>query len=324
MQSIRPYQELINQHLQELSFPPEPETLYEPIRYFLHIGGKRIRPVLTLLGNRIFGGKPSDALSAALAMEVFHNFTLLHDDLMDAAPLRRNRKTVHEMWDGNTAILSGDAMLIQAYTLLNQSPREQVPELISTFNQMAMNVCRGQQYDMEFEKENSVSLPEYLNMIRLKTAVLLGTALQIGALLGGAGKKDAESLYDFGESMGMAFQLQDDYLDAFGNPKNFGKQIGGDILANKKTFLLVQALQSEETSSTNKLRYWLEKENADPDQKIQEVIDIYRNLNIDQKALRAVQSYSEKAQSALDAIDIDSSAKQPLWNLCQGLIHRTT
>lgn len=322
MQSIRPYQELINQHLQELSFPPEPEALYDPIRYFLHIGGKRIRPVLTLMGNQLFGGEPSRALPAALAMEVFHNFTLLHDDLMDAAPLRRNRKTVHAMWNANIAILSGDAMLIQAYTLLNQSPREQSPELISIFNQMAMDVCRGQQYDMEFEKESSVSLSEYLTMIRLKTAVLLGTSLRIGALLGGANHNDAERLYHFGESMGMAFQLQDDYLDAFGNPENFGKQIGGDILANKKTFLWVQALQSEDTTSTDRLKYWLQKKDADPGEKIAQVLAIYRNLHIDQKVLQAVQTYSEKAQVALNAIEIENRVKQPLWDLCQGLIHR--
>lgn len=323
MHSIQSYQELINRHIQALEFPESPKSLYKPIQYFLEIGGKRIRPILTLMGCEMFGGTTRQALSPALAIEVFHNFTLLHDDLMDAAPLRRNRPTVHEAFNANTAILSGDAMLIQAYTLLNDAPKTLIQELIHLFNSMAMDVCRGQQYDMLFESRDQVSLEEYLEMIRLKTAVLLGTALQLGARLAGASARDAQKLYAFGESMGIAFQLQDDYLDAFGDAEHFGKQIGGDILANKKTYLLIQALQIQDTPLREQLLGWLQKKPADPQEKIQAVLDIYRTYGIDRQTLQAVKVYSEKAEAALHAISIDAAQKAPLLELCLGLMHRT-
>lgn len=324
MQSIKALQELVNQQLENLEFPDQPASLYEPIKYILKIGGKRIRPVLTLLGSQMFGGKESEALYSALAVEVFHNFTLLHDDLMDQAPLRRNQQTVHELWNANTAILSGDAMLIQAYALLSQSSAGHIPDLVIRFNTMAMDVCRGQQLDMEFEKHDGVGLSEYLNMIRLKTAVLIGTSLELGALTAGASEQNAAKLYAFGEAMGIAFQLQDDYLDAFGNPKTFGKQLGGDILANKKTYLLVQALTSGDFENIGKLRFWMDKSTADPDEKIRNVLHIYRAMGIDAKALTAVKTYSEKAHKALDGVGVEDAAKTPLRRLCQSLIDRTT
>ena len=324
MQSIESYQKLINQQLQELRFQKEPESLFAPIQYFLQIGGKRIRPILTLLGCKMFGGEIQAALSPALAVEVFHNFTLLHDDLMDEAPLRRNKPTVHEAYNANTAILSGDAMLIQAYALLNEAPSTFVPELMRIFNIMAMDVCRGQQYDMLFETRSDVQLEEYLEMIRLKTAVLLGTALQIGARIAGASAQDAAQLYLFGESVGMAFQLQDDYLDAFGQPEDFGKQIGGDILANKKTYLLIQALQTSNQAARKALLEWIHADKFKPQDKVQGVLEIYRDLQIDKQALQEVQNYSEKAKAALDAIALeDAENKTALLDLCQSLMRRT-
>lgn len=322
MQSIKPFQDLINQQLSGLYFPESPRDLYEPIRYFLGIGGKRIRPILTLMANDMFGGQQQDALSAALAIEVFHNFTLMHDDLMDQAPLRRGQSTVHQRWNANIAILSGDTMLIKAYDLLSKAPVENLAILIQIFNQTAMDVCRGQQYDMEFENRNDVSLAEYMEMIRLKTAVLLGASLKVGALIGGASPDDADKIYRFGEYIGIAFQLQDDYLDAFGNKDQFGKQIGGDILADKKTFLMLTALQNADENGRNKLAFWMNTETSEKEDKVSDVLALYKKWDVDKQAIAAVQAYSERAFEQLEGIQADEEKKAPLRELTHQLIKR--
>src|ERR1700761_9383330 len=251
MKKLEDLQAIISDAVKKLAFPEYPAALYEPISYILSIGGKRMRPALLLMACDLFGGDVDDALAPALAIEVFHNFTLMHDDIMDNAPLRRGRTTVHERWNKNVAILSGDVMLIEGYKLMMQVKDHLLRQILDIFNNTAVDVCEGQQIDMEFEQRNDVTIKEYINMIRLKTAVVLGGALKIGALLGGASTKDANLLADFGVNLGLAFQLQDDILDVYGNPEKFGKQVGGDIIANKKTYLLLKALElADETQST--------------------------------------------------------------------------
>src|SRR5579871_2155319 len=250
---MKSFEELSEQFLERFNtkhFPAQPENLYEPADYFLGIGGKRIRPVMCLMGNELFDNINEDAYHVATAIELFHNFTLIHDDIMDKAPLRRGRQTVHEKYGEPTALLSGDVMLVVAYDYLNKINTSYLHKIIHLFNKTAREVCEGQQWDMDFEKQQNVSLEEYLKMIELKTSVLLAASLQMGAILGGAGDGNQKHLYGFGKNIGMAFQVQDDYLDAFGDPEKFGKQTGGDIAANKKTFLLIKAMeQASETRS---------------------------------------------------------------------------
>lgn len=298
-----------------------PKGLYEPIDYILQLPGKRIRPVLTLLTAACYGNY-HEAIEAAKAVEIFHNFTLVHDDIMDEAPLRRGNQTVHHKWDLNTGILSGDAMLIKAYQCLQQYPPEVLASMLQLFNQTALQVCEGQQWDVEFEHMETVTEAQYLQMIQFKTAVLLGCAMQMGAMVHKADNKEAALWYAFGLQIGTAFQIQDDYLDCFGNPETFGKQVGGDIIENKKTFLYIHALEllSEEDKQQLLHLYSLQPENSQP--KIEAVKHYFIQSGAAQKALDAVQSYSDQAFAILDSIAVDESAKAPIRALAKQLMHR--
>ncbi len=290
----------------------KPENLYAPVCYALGAGGKRLRPLLVLLGYQLYGDHPEEALSAALAVEVFHNFTLLHDDIMDKAEIRRNQPTVHLRFSENSAILSGDVMAFMAYQLLLESPAAQMDEITALFTQTAVEICEGQQLDMDFEQRMTVTTGEYLEMIRLKTAVLLGCALKTGALLGGAGVKEAGILYDAGISLGLAFQLQDDFLDTFGDESAFGKKIGGDILSNKKTFLLTEALSTATGVAKEELTGWLTRANSPGDAKIQAVKALFEKLGIREAALEKITGYHEKAMHSLDLLRVDPLRMLPL------------
>ena len=313
----------INKQLETLNWNIAPRELYLPIGYALESGGKRIRPALVLMACDLFGGTKDDAMGAALAVEVFHNFTLLHDDIMDNAETRRNRLTVHKKWNANTAILSGDAMMIKSYEFLENTPAHLWTKLFPIFTRTALEVCEGQQYDMNFETCEEVTLDEYFNMIRLKTAVLLGAALQLGAIIGGASDDDAQHLYDFGIAIGIAFQLKDDYLDTFGDEKSFGKRIGGDIVCGKKTFLLINAL----TQSTNDERLLIHNTLADKlmpeEQKIRTITAIYEKLEIPALCEKAMSEYYNRALLSLTKITGNKNDKQPFMALAQQLMGRT-
>ena len=313
----------INKQLETLNWDRAPSELYLPIGYALESGGKRIRPALVLMACDLFGGAKGDAMGAALAIEVFHNFTLLHDDIMDNAETRRNRLTVHKKWNANTAILSGDAMMIKSYEFLENTPAHLWTKLFPIFTRTALEVCEGQQYDMNFETCEEVALDEYFNMIRLKTAVLLGAALQLGAIIGGASDDDAQHLYDFGIAIGIAFQLKDDYLDTFGDEKSFGKRIGGDIVCGKKTFLLINALKQ----STNDDRLLIQNTLADKlmpeEQKIRTITAVYEKLEIPSLCEKAMSEYYNRALLALTKITGNKNDKQPFMALAQQLMGRT-
>ena len=313
----------INKQLETLTWNRAPRELYLPIGYALESGGKRIRPALVLMACDLFGGAKGDAMGAALAIEVFHNFTLLHDDIMDNAETRRNRLTVHKKWNANTAILSGDAMMIKSYEFLENTPAHLWTKLFPIFTRTALEVCEGQQYDMNFETCEEVTLDEYFNMIRLKTAVLLGAALQLGAIIGGASDDDAQHLYDFGIAIGIAFQLKDDYLDTFGDEKSFGKRIGGDIVCGKKTFLLINAL----THSTKDDRLLIQNTLADKlmpeEQKIRTITAVYEKLEIPSLCEKAMSEYYNRALLALTKITGNKNDKQPFMALAQQLMGRT-
>ena len=274
-----------------------PETeLYAPVRYLMGLGGKRLRPVLVMAACEAAGGRPETALPAALAVELFHNFTLMHDDIMDDAPLRRGKPTVHEKWDNNTAILSGDALHVMACEALLDAPDKALPDLLRTYHRTALEVCEGQEQDMAFESRSDVKIEEYMEMIRLKTSVLLAAALDMGGKSGGADEQTREALYEFGLHVGLAFQLQDDYLDAFGNPKNFGKQVGGDILADKKTFLLIRALEKAQGADFEALQCELGRRSEG---KVQRVLDLYRHLGVDAELRDAMAGQVSLAEGAL-------------------------
>ncbi len=300
------------------------EPLYEPIHYALSGNGKRIRPLLVLMGCHVFTDELEAAMPAALAVEIFHNFTLVHDDIMDNAPLRRGRATVHEKWNTNGAILSGDAMLIEAYSLLNRMEIAEKTAVISAFNTTALDVCRGQQFDMDFEERRHVSVDEYLEMIGLKTAVLLGCSLKIGALIGGADSAEAQEFYAFGKSAGMAFQLQDDYLDAFGDPETFGKQPGGDILSNKKTYLIIRALEKAKAKQKRELEelYYTPTNKGEGAEKVERVIEIFRDLGIDNETRKLSDRHFTAAQKHLQRIAAGPFAKKPLHDFVNGLKNR--
>ncbi|MFC2086379.1 polyprenyl synthetase family protein [Bacteroidota bacterium] len=324
MFSIKQLQDLINSNLEENKFTLQPEELYEPINYVLSNGGKRIRPVLVLMACNLFNESINPALNAALGVEIFHNFTLLHDDIMDHAEIRRNKPTVHIKWDENSAILSGDAMLIKAYEFISGSHPDKLQDILSVFNQIALQVCEGQQYDMNFETRDKVSIEEYLTMIKLKTAVLIAGSLKIGAILGGATGQDAESLYQFGKNIGMAFQIQDDLLDSFGNLEKFGKKIGGDIVENKKTYLLIKAVEvakGENLSLLNK--YMNSNENFSDEEKISGVLSIYEKLNIKRITEEKIDEYFELADTWLNRITIEEKRKEKLIGLAENLINRS-
>lgn len=309
----------IDQAILSLDLKREPQGLYEPIEYTLAAGGKRLRPMLVLLANSLFGGQEEKAMPAALAIEIFHNFTLLHDDVMDKAPVRRGRPTVHTKWNENTAILSGDQMLIEAYKQLSLLPADKLPLVLNMFNKMATEICEGQQYDVDFETKEDVLIDDYLMMIRLKTSVLLATALQIGGYLAGATEQQQHSLYEFGINIGLAFQIQDDILDVYGDPTTFGKKIGGDILCNKKTYMLLTALKLADNHTLEQLI--TQFTNPNEQLKIQTVTSIYNQLNVRQIAEQTMMQYT---QAALDKLSLlpDNSANEQLRSLANKLLTR--
>ncbi|UZR95169.1 polyprenyl synthetase family protein [Chondrinema litorale] len=315
-------QNKIEESLQQLPLSGKPVELYEPIRYILNVGGKRLRPLLTTLGCYLFNEQFDKALKPALAVEVFHNFTLMHDDIMDQAPLRRGKPTVHEKWSANVAILSGDVMLVKAYNLLLNVDKDIIHKVIEKFNKCACEVCEGQQFDMNFETLESVSIESYLNMIRLKTAVLLGFSLELGAILGGAEEHAATQLKNFGESIGLGFQIKDDLLDVYGNQQKFGKQVGGDIIANKKTYLLLKALKDADKNQLTELNSWLAKEEFNPEDKVNAVKAIYDELNIREKAQELAENYFTNSFKILEQLNIHSERKNELINFADMLIHR--
>ena len=301
----------------------DPVNLYEPVSYALSAGGKRLRPLLVLLGCQLFDGDVDNAIPAALAVEIFHNFTLLHDDIMDKAEKRRGLATVHIKYDENTAILSGDAMAFLAYRFLLKSRTEKIEELASLFTETALEVCEGQQWDMDFEKRTNVTTAEYIEMIRLKTAVLLGCALKMGAILGGATETEANNLYKIGINLGLAFQLQDDLLDTFGNENEFGKNIGGDIVSNKKTFLLIEALETADKETKNNLLEWIARKEFDRNEKIEAVKNIFNSLKIREKTETAILCYTQEALDLLNSLQVNHERVAYLESLCRKLMNRS-
>ncbi len=319
---MHPFQELIekfNQDFDTSHFPSQPATLYEPSEYFLKIGGKRIRPVLCLLGNELFSDLHPDAFLAAKAVELFHNFSLVHDDMMDEASLRRGQPTVHTKYDANTALLVGDIMVIRAYEYLQPIQSNHLSKILALFNQTAREVCEGQQLDMDYAKRTSVSMDEYIHMITLKTSVLLAASLQMGAIIGGAGEHNCSHLYEFGKKLGIAFQIQDDYLDAFGDAAVFGKDAGGDIKQNKKTFLLIRALETANPEQLKTLNALL---NSDPADKVEQVLAIFKACKVDAWAADLKQKYMQEALAHLEAIAVVEARKKPLIDLANYLMNR--
>jgi geranylgeranyl diphosphate synthase type II len=311
----------IENSLAQWEIPQESKNLVEPIEYLLSIGGKRIRPVLTLLGHELFNGNAENVISQALAIEVFHNFTLMHDDIMDNAPLRRGKQTVHEKWNVNAAVLSGDGMMIQSYDLLLKNQENKFVELFRCFNQTAWEVCVGQQMDMDFEKREDVSLEEYLEMIRLKTAVLLGCALKLGAIAANASAEDQEHLRLFGEHLGLSFQLRDDYLDAYGDPEKFGKQVGGDILSDKKTYLYLHTANHEDAGIPAELKS-LHGNSDNPQAKITSTLHLFSKSKADEVTLAKSESYYTSALNHLKAISVNEEKKVALRKLAAYLLER--
>jgi len=302
----------INQYLDTMPYNRQPKSLYEPIQYVLSLGGKRIRPTLMMLAYNLYQEDPEKILPQACALETYHNFTLLHDDLMDKADVRRGHPTVHVKWDANTAILSGDTMLLMAFQRMMQCPEDKLQAVLDVFTETTLEIDEGQQYDISFETRNDVREEEYIEMIRLKTSVLLACALKIGAILGGASKADAENLYKFGEQIGLAFQLQDDFLDVYGDPKVFGKAIGGDILCNKKTFMLINAFNKADESQRKELEQWVNAVNPDPQEKIAAVTTLYNNIGINRLAEERIRYYFNESRKYLDAVQVPEERKQEL------------
>ena len=322
MHSIYQYQEYISEYLTEQFSTKEPKNLYEPIHYILAVGGKRMRPVLTLMSAEIFDADYKLALPAALAVEVFHNFSLVHDDIMDDAPLRRGNETVHEKWNINTGILSGDAMLILAYQYFENYNTEVFRDLAKLFSKTALEVCEGQQYDVDFETRDDVTIPEYLKMIEYKTAVLVAAAMKMGALVAETSVQNADLIYDFGLNLGLAFQLQDDYLDAFGDPKTFGKQVGGDIIENKKTYLYLKAMEFSTSDEKEQLLHLFSIQPSDNTDKIDSVKAIFNSSGASAATQHAIQDYTLKAFETLRNISIDNEKKDILRSFGENLMGR--
>lgn len=313
---------LIERYIAGLDFGGEPTDLYEPIKFSLDQGGKRLRPLIVMMANDLFSDDVNGALPCATAIEIFHNFTLLHDDIMDNADVRRGKPAVHKKWSANTAILSGDAMMIYAYTLLEKCPERVLGRIFAEFNRMAMEVCEGQQYDMDFESREQVALDEYLKMIGLKTAALLGRAAKIGAIVGGASESDCNKLYEFCIELGIAFQIQDDLLDTYGDDKTLGKRVGGDIIEAKKTFLTINAMQQADPVIREKLTATLNNKQIDSAQKIEEVRSIYDLLNVRDIAQKAVVERMQRAIDSLESVSVERARLAPLKELAMGLINR--
>jgi geranylgeranyl diphosphate synthase, type II len=313
---------LLESEIKKQRYGKQPLSLYEPIRYLMSLGGKRLRPMLTLMAYNLYKKDVKSIAPYAIAVEAFHNFTLMHDDIMDKAPLRRGRETVHKKWNVNTAILSGDVMLVRVYEMFRGLDAQRFKTVIEAFNRCATEVCEGQQWDMEFETTDKVTEKEYLNMIRLKTAVLLGFSLELGGILADAPESDRKALREFGTNIGIGFQLKDDLLDAYADPEKFGKQVGGDIIANKKTYLLIQALERCSGIEEKKLRHWLSIKKFRKVEKVEGVKDIYNALRIPQLTEKKVNWYFQKGFSSLDNLAIPATAKKPLIQFAEALIAR--
>jgi len=323
MHSIAYYQQIVAHYFTTTSLQKEPSNLYSPVTYILSLGGKRIRPVLTLMAAEIFNADAHEALPAAIAIEMFHNFSLVHDDIMDDAPLRRGNQTVHEKWNTNTAILSGDAMLILAYQYFEQYEPATFQALAKLFSKTALEVCEGQQWDVDFEERNDVTEAEYLKMIEYKTAVLLGAAMKMGGIVAKTSEENRNLIYDFGRNLGIAFQLQDDYLDAFGNPETFGKQVGGDIIENKKTFLYLKALEHGNAEDRQRLLQYFAEHPEDAAAKIAVVKEIFRSTGADTATTAAIEAYTLTAFATLDNMDIEPDKKEMLRAFGQNLMKRS-
>ena len=322
MQNIPFYQEAFVSYLKDFTSDKEPATLYDPINYILELGGKRLRPVLTLMSAEIFNCNYNKALDAALSIEVFHNFSLIHDDIMDDAPLRRGKTTVHEKWDINTGILSGDAMLILAYQLFENYEPKTFQSLARLFSKTALQVCEGQQYDIDFETRDDVTIPDYLKMIEYKTAVLVGAAMKMGAIVANASLADQDAIYEFGKNLGIAFQLQDDYLDAFGDPENFGKQVGGDIIENKKTYLYLKAVEKSSEDDKNQLKHLFSIITSDHTEKVETAKQIFLSSGSAESTKREIETYTNKAFLILDDITISEDKKAVLKQFGEQLMNR--
>lgn len=312
----------VNSYLSTMPYMREPRGLYNPIEYALSLGGKRIRPLLMLLAYNLYKEDVDSIMSQAAGIETYHNCTLLHDDLMDKADMRRNKPTVHKVWNDNTAILSGDAMLVLAYRLMEDCPEKYLKKVVDVFTQTILEICEGQQWDMEFETRNDVTVAEYIEMIRLKTSVLLAAALKIGALMGDAAPEDAQKLYDFGIKMGLAFQLQDDFLDVYGNPDVFGKNIGGDILCNKKTFMLINALSLADSRQKAALEEWISRTDFCPQEKIKAVTELYDQIGIGRICEEKINEYYAEGLSLLESVAVPAESKAALKAFVCGLMNR--
>jgi geranylgeranyl diphosphate synthase type II len=320
METVLSYQEILEEQIKNLNLPNSPKNLYDPLRYFMTLGGKRTRPTLTLMGCQLFGEPGIKALNAALAVELFHNFTLIHDDIMDDAPLRRGKTTVHEKWNTNIGILSGDVLFVEAYKFLAKNDLAVLPGLIDVFSRTAVEVCEGQQMDMDFESRDDVQIGEYIEMIRLKTSVLLGAALEMGAIVAKASEKDKRHLYNFGMNVGIAFQLQDDYLDLYADPEKFGKQVGGDVITNKKTFLLLKAFELANDAQLKELSAMIvEKDSV---KKVAIAKALFVDIGVDKLAKNLMYDYYHKAKIEMASIDLPEENKQELIALGEYLINR--
>lgn len=314
--------QMVNNTVESLPYERRPFALYEPIQYVLSLGGKRLRPVLMLMAYNMYKEDVEHILMPAIAIETYHNFTLLHDDLMDRADVRRGKPCVHKKWNDNAAILSGDNMLVLAFHRMIQCDEQYMPDVLRLFTETALEIDEGQQYDIDFEDRSDVTEEEYIEMIRLKTSVLLACALKIGAILGGATKQDAEALYEFGEKLGLAFQLQDDYLDVYGDFKTFGKQIGGDIMCNKKTYMLINAQLLANEDQARELDYWLNKENPQREEKVAAVTRLYNEIGVPQLVKDKINQYYQEAAQALARISLSQDRTAVLWDYAQSMLNR--
>lgn len=314
--------DIVRGHIAGLQFTRTPKGLYDPVSYVLSLGGKRIRPVLMLMAYNLYREDVKSILQPATGIEVYHNYTLLHDDLMDRADMRRGKATVHKVWNDNVAILSGDAMLVLAYQFMAKCASEKLKDVMDLFSLTALEICEGQQLDMEFEQRKDVKEDEYIEMIRLKTSVLLAASLKIGAILGGASKEDADALYDFGVNLGLAFQLKDDLLDVYGDPLRFGKNIGGDILCNKKTYLVIKAFEHANTDQEALLNDWFTRETFDPQEKIAAVTRLYNEIGVKALCENRIVEYSKRASESLNRVNVPAENKQELETMMNELMHR--
>ena len=317
-------QHIINEHLAKLNLKNEPLELYEPVRYIISIGGKRLRPALVLMSCSLYTDSIDHAIQPALGIEIFHNFTLLHDDIMDQSAVRRNQPTVHNKWNDNTAILSGDTMSILSYQYISQSPENQLKDVLELFNITAQEVCEGQQYDLNFEDEMQVRVSDYIRMIELKTSVLIAASLKLGAILGRASAADSQHLYEFGRNLGIAFQIRDDYLDTFGDPEKFGKRIGNDIVANKKTFLMIMALELAQGKHHDELNQLLNNREIEPEEKIHAVKNIYTQLEVGKISESKAKEYYERSLLSLKNVSVSGDKKEALFQFASELMERET